>query len=97
MSSLEDVLDLEKEILRLVDRKRRVDHQLGEIETKIHALETDYLAETKIYGNIFCGLEGYLGQQQINRNAIDRPFSLHNGEFANLSPKRLARTRRQQK
>lgn len=95
MSSLQDVLDLEKEILRLVDRKRRVDHQLNEIETKIHTLETDYLAETRTYGNIFYGLDGYLGQQQINRSTIDRPFSLHTSEVASVSPKRLARIRRQ--
>lgn len=56
----DEVVSLEHEILRLVDRKRRIDQQIAETEARIHALESDYLAETRPYGNIFTGLDGYL-------------------------------------
>lgn len=59
----EELLDLEKEIHRLLEKKRRTDLHIIDLEARIHALETEYLRETSTFGPLFSGLEGYLGAQ----------------------------------
>lgn len=57
----EQLLDLEKEIQRLIDRKRKTDLHIIDLEARIHAVETEYCKETSVFGSIINGLEGYLG------------------------------------
>lgn len=54
------MVDLEKEIQRLVERKRRTDLHIIDLEARIHAVETSFLRETVHFGAIMNGLEGYL-------------------------------------
>lgn len=56
----EQLVDLEKEIQRLVERKRWTDLHIIDLEARIHAVETEYLRETAQFGSIATGLEGYL-------------------------------------
>lgn len=57
----EELLDLEKEIHRLLEKKRRTDLHIIDLEARIYALETEYLRETFTFGPLLNGLEGYLG------------------------------------
>ncbi|PJF16510.1 hypothetical protein PSACC_03697 [Paramicrosporidium saccamoebae] len=57
----EELVDLEKEIQRLIDRKRRTDLHIIDLEARIHAVETEYFRETSLFGSLLNGLEGYLG------------------------------------
>lgn len=57
----EQLVDLEKDIQRLIERKRRIDQHIVDLEARIYAVETDYLRETAQFGCILNGLEGYLG------------------------------------
>ena len=56
----EELVDLEKEIQRLIERKRRTDLHIIDLEARIHAVETSLLRETAHFGAIVNGLEGYL-------------------------------------
>lgn len=56
----EELIDLEKEIQRLVERKRRTDLHIIDLEARIHAVETSFLRETAHFGAVMNGLEGYL-------------------------------------
>lgn len=59
--SAEDLVDLERELQRLISRKIQADTNLVKVETRLYDLETDYLNETQSFGNLIHGLEGYLG------------------------------------
>jgi hypothetical protein len=54
-------VDLEKEIQRLIEKKRRTDLHIIDLEARIHAVETEYFRETNMFGSLLGGLEGYLG------------------------------------
>lgn len=59
--SAEDLVDLERELHRLINRKTLADAQIMTLETRLYDLETEYLTETAAFGNLIHGLEGYLG------------------------------------
>lgn len=59
--SAEDLVDLERELQRLIARKVQADTNLVKLETRIYDLETEYLGETQSFGNLIHGIEGYLG------------------------------------
>eukprot|EP01039_Chlorochromonas_danica_P001647 gene1647-1799_t len=67
-------------ILALQKKKKELKNELGQIERQIYDLETSYLEETKEFGNIFSGWDGYLSsdktkvKKQIQNE--DRHFSL---------------------
>lgn len=56
----EQLIDLEREIQRLLERKRRTDLHIIDLEARIHAVETSFLRETAYFGAIMNGLDGYL-------------------------------------
>ncbi len=56
----EQLMDLEREIHRLVERKRRTDLHIVDLEARIHAAETGFLRETAHFGPIINGLDSYL-------------------------------------
>ena len=56
----EQLVDLEREVQRLIERKRRTDLHIIHLEARIHAVETSFLKETAHFGAIMTGLEGYL-------------------------------------
>ena len=56
----EQLIDLEREIQRLLERKRRADLNIIDLEARIHAVETSFLRETAYFGTIMNGLDGYL-------------------------------------
>lgn len=60
MPTTEQLLDLEKEIQRLIEKKRRTDLHIIDLEARIHAVEGDYFRETALFGSLVNGLEGYL-------------------------------------
>ena len=57
----EQLVDLEREIQRLIEKKRRTDLHIIDLEARIHAVETEYFRETAMFGSLLGGLEGYLG------------------------------------
>ncbi len=59
--SAEDLVDLERELQKLISRKIQADTNLVKIETGLFDLETEYLTETQSFGNLIHGIEGYLG------------------------------------
>lgn len=59
--SAEDLVDLERELQKLISRKIQADTNLVKIETRLFDLETEYLTETQSFGNLIHGIEGYLG------------------------------------
>lgn len=59
--SAEDLVDLERELQKLISRKIQADTNLVKIETRLFDLETEYLMETQSFGNLIHGIEGYLG------------------------------------
>lgn len=59
--STEDLLSIEEEIKRLIEKKREADLHLIDIEARIFASEELYNKETKQFGSIINGLEGYMG------------------------------------
>lgn len=61
MPTTEELLDLEKEIQRLVEKKRKTDLHIIDLEARIYAVETEYFKETSAFGSLLNGLEGYLG------------------------------------
>jgi len=56
----EQLIDLEREIQRLLERKRRTDLHIIDLEARIHAVETSFLKETAYFGAVMNGLDGYL-------------------------------------
>lgn len=65
MPTTEELLGIEKEIQRLLERKRRADLHLIDLEARIYALESEYLRETHTFGSLIQGLEGYLGTVNV--------------------------------
>ncbi len=63
------MLDLEREIVRLIERKRGNDLQIIDLEARIHGIETVYLQETSQFGSLLGGLEGYLGGAPLSISA----------------------------
>lgn len=61
----EQLVDLEREIQRLIERKRKTDLHIIDLEARIHAVETEYFRETSIFGSIVNSLEGYLGSASV--------------------------------
>lgn len=59
--SAEDLVDLDRELQKLIARKIQADTNLVKLETRIYDLETEYLTETHSFGNLIHGIEGYLG------------------------------------
>lgn len=59
--SAEDLVDLERELQKLIARKIQADTNLIKIDTKLFDVETEYLTETQAFGNLIHGVEGYLG------------------------------------
>lgn len=59
--SAEDLVDLERELQKLIARKIQADTNLVKIESRLYDLETEYLTETQSFGNLIHGVEGYLG------------------------------------
>lgn len=59
--SAEDLVDLERELQKLIARKLQADTNLVKLETRLYDLETEYLTETHSFGNLIHGIEGYLG------------------------------------
>ena len=60
--STEEILNIEKDIQSLIERKRRVDMNLIDMEARIYMLEGEHLKQTSShFGSIVQGLEGYLG------------------------------------
>ena len=59
--SAEDLVDLERELQKLIARKIQADTNLVKLETRLYDLETEYLTETQSFGNLIHGIEGYLG------------------------------------
>lgn len=57
----EELVDIEKEIQRLISRKQQVDQRLVELEGRIYDAETRYFRDTAQFGSILTGLHGYLG------------------------------------
>lgn len=77
--SAEDLVDLERELQKLIARKIQADTNLVKIESKLYDLETEYLTETQSFGNLIHGVEGYLGlpAAAIPANSLKRnaPFN----------------------
>jgi hypothetical protein len=61
ITSQEDLLNIGKEVRRLMAKKKQADEHLIELEARIYSLETEYFKETGAYGSLLTGLEGYLG------------------------------------
>lgn len=59
--SAEDLVDLERELQKLIAHKLQADTNLVKLETRLYDLETEYLTETQSFGNLIHGIEGYLG------------------------------------
>ena len=59
--SAEDLVNLERELQKLISCKLQADTNLVKIETRLYDLETEYLMETQSFGNLIHGIEGYLG------------------------------------
>lgn len=53
-------MDLEREVHRLIEQKRRTDLHIVDLEARIHAAETSLLRETAHFGPIIDGLDSYL-------------------------------------
>ncbi|KAI0632026.1 NuA4-domain-containing protein [Trametes polyzona] len=71
-----------KELVEALEKKRRLDKQLAQIEVQIYNLEGAYLTETAAHsgGNIIHGFDGYLKNQPSGRRKYeisdaDRIFS----------------------
>lgn len=61
ITNQEDLLNVGKEVKRLMAKKKQADEHLIELEARIYSLETEYFKETGAYGSLLTGLEGYLG------------------------------------
>lgn len=59
--SPEDVLDLEKELQRLIARKQAAEQHIVNLEARLYDLETEYYRETAVHGSLLKGLDGYHG------------------------------------
>lgn len=61
-------------------RKRELRKELLQIEKQIYDLETAYLEETRDFGNILTGWDGYLSTEKVKQKKTlfneDRLFSL---------------------
>ena len=61
-------------------RRKELRNELGLIEKQIYDLETTYLEETKEFGNVFIGWNGYLATEKTKTkkgvNNEERLFSL---------------------
>lgn len=77
--SAEDLVDLERELQKLIARKIQADSNLVKIETRLYDLETEYLTETQSFGNLIHGIEGYLGLPP----ATPANSSIRRGQFNN--------------
>ena len=63
VKNIEQLLDVEREINRLIKRKRRTDLHVIGLEAAIYALETEYFREVAPLGSILtpAGIDAYLG------------------------------------
>lgn len=61
-STAQQMMDVEREINRLIDRKRQTDLHIINLEARIYAIETEYLRDAGHLGSIFsaAGMEGYI-------------------------------------
>ena len=61
-------------------RKKELRKELNTIEKQIYDLETTYLEETKDFGNVFIGWDGYFSTDKVKPKRVihneDRLFSL---------------------
>ena len=64
--------DLEGELAGLHRRRSKAALDLSNIEEQIFQLETNYLKDTKSYGNISLGYEAYRGQTKKSAGAVFR-------------------------
>ena len=74
--SAEDLVDLERELQKLIARKLQADTNLAKMEIRLYDLETEYFNETQAFGNLIHGIEGYLGlpttSNSTNNSSIRR-------------------------
>lgn len=77
----EDLLNLGKEIKRLMQKKKQADEHLVELEARIYGLETEYFRETGPYGSIMTGLEGYLGLTAGGPHSSTTPSGLRRSAY----------------
>ena len=88
--SAEDLVDLERELQKLISRKIQADTNLIKIETKLYDLETEYLTETQPFGNLIHGVEGYLGlptSAPANNSSLRRgvPFNTSTSSLSTMT------------
>lgn len=81
----EDLLSIEDEIKRLIEKKRVTDLHLIDLEARIFASEELYNKETKQFGAIINGLEGYMGisaslSNNISTDSLDSTKGRGGGE-----------------
>jgi hypothetical protein len=70
--SAEDLVNLERDLQRLLARKTRAEATLVTLECRLFDMETEYLAETASFGSLLTGLEGYLGLTTATGNALQK-------------------------
>lgn len=68
-ASLNQLQIAEKELTTLEQKKKQIDRELIALETQIYRLETSYLQETAIYGNIIRGFEGFLSKGSLKSSS----------------------------
>ena len=99
--SAEDLVDLERELQKLIARKIQADTTLVKIETKLYDLETEYLNETQSFGNLIHGIEGYLGLPTTTpaNNALRRgaPFNNSTSSLSTMTSQSSAPINPQQR
>ncbi|KAJ3201176.1 Chromatin modification- protein meaf6 [Dinochytrium kinnereticum] len=76
----QELLDAEKELIELLNRKKQVDKALSTLESNLYTYEGSYLEDTQQHGNIIKGFDGYLSSRNDKRkmkfNDSDRIFSM---------------------
>lgn len=92
--SAEDLVDLERELHRLISRKNQADIHLATLETRLYDLESEYFTETQLFGNLVYGIEGYLGLPIQSTNILVRktPFSASSTSLNSVTNHNLSNT-----
>lgn len=69
-----------EELEELLRRKANVEEQIAFVERQIHGLETAYLEETALYGNVVRGFDGYLQNRSTLTQADRKRFKMRESD-----------------
>lgn len=52
---------IEAQLAQLAQRKAKLEEELRDVEKQVYSLETSYLNDSAVYGNVLRGFEAFLG------------------------------------